>query len=127
VRTVKSSDQPVTWVDALASSLSHCQTSGRPIYRKSLKSCPGGYNDPSEETSTLRSHELTLTDQAKSASRPSRRFLRFSVRGLIVLVLVIGAGLGWLVRSARIQREAVVAIVEDGGVVVYDWQESNGR
>ncbi len=43
-------------------------------------------------------------------SRPWQRFLRFSVRGLIVLVLVIGAGLGWIVRSAQVQREAVAAI-----------------
>ena len=40
----------------------------------------------------------------------------FSVRGLIILVLVIGGGLGWLVRSARIQREAVAAITRAGGV-----------
>jgi hypothetical protein len=39
----------------------------------------------------------------KTISRPWRRYLRFSVRGLIVLVLLIGAGLGWTVRSARIQ------------------------
>ena len=47
---------------------------------------------------------------AVPVARPWRRFLRFSVRGLIVLVLVIGVWLGWLVRSARIQREAVAAI-----------------
>ena len=38
-----------------------------------------------------------MTDQAKPVSRPWRRFLRLSVRGLIVLVLLIGAGFGWLV------------------------------
>ena len=43
-------------------------------------------------------------------SHPWRRFLRFSVRGLIVVVLVIGAGLGWIVRQAHIQRDAVAAI-----------------
>ena len=47
---------------------------------------------------------------AVPVARPWRRFLRLSVRGLIVLVLVIGAGLGWLVRSAHIQRDAVAAI-----------------
>ena len=31
--------------------------------------------------------------------RPWRRFLRFSVRGLTILVLVIGASLGWIVRK----------------------------
>ncbi len=51
-----------------------------------------------------------MTDQARSTTRPWRTFLRFSVRGMIVLVLVIGAGLGWVVRvvrTAQIQREAV--------------------
>lgn len=38
-------------------------------------------------------------------AHPWRRYLRFSMRGLIVLVLVMGAGLGWFVRSARIQHE----------------------
>ncbi len=61
---------------------------------------------------------------------PWRRCLRFSVRGLIVLVLLIGAGLGWLVRSARIariQREAVAAIERAGGFVEYDsnWRARN--
>jgi len=50
------------------------------------------------------------------------------VRGLIVLVLVIGAGLGWIVRSARIQRDAVAAIESTGGSVEYDWHENaNGE
>jgi len=31
-------------------------------------------------------------------SRPWRRFLRFSVRGLIVLVLLVGVWLGWISR-----------------------------
>ena len=60
-------------------------------------------------------------------SRPWRRYLRFSVRGLVVLVLVIGAGLGWLVSSAHIQRDAVAAIVNaDVTIVRYDWEWSNG-
>ena len=68
-----------------------------------------------------------MIDQAKPVSRPWRRFLRFSLRGMIVLVLVIGAWLGWLARSVRIQREAVAAIRNAGGVVLYDWQWNNGR
>jgi internalin A len=60
-------------------------------------------------------------------SRPWRRSLRFSVRGLIVIVLVIGAGLGWLVRSARIQREAVATIERAGGRVRYDSEWSKGK
>ena len=60
-------------------------------------------------------------------ARPWRRFLRLSVRGLIVVVLVIGSWLGWLVRSARIQREAVAAIQKAGGHVFYDWEWTNGN
>jgi internalin A len=59
-------------------------------------------------------------------SRPWRRFLRFSVRGMIVVVLLMGGWLGWIVRSARIQREAVAAIESAGGHVWYDWADDDG-
>ncbi len=68
-----------------------------------------------------------MIGQVKPIAHPWQRFLRFSVRGLIVLVLVIGAWLGWLVRSARIQREAVAAIKQDGGRVSYEWELRNGK
>ena len=45
-----------------------------------------------------------------------------SVRGLIVVVLVTGTTLGWIVRSARIQRAAVAAIESTKGSVRYDWE-----
>ena len=69
-----------------------------------------------------------------SVSRPWRRYLRFSVRGLIVFVLVIGVGLGWIVRSAHIQRDAVAAITKAGGLTFYNipttpvvsWHEPSG-
>jgi internalin A len=67
------------------------------------------------------------THLANPVSRPWRRFLRFSVRGLIVVVLLIGGWLGWIVRSARIQQVAVAAIENAGGFVWYDWQWSKGR
>ena len=53
--------------------------------------------------------------------------MRFSLRALIVLVLLIGVGLGWLVRSAHVQRDAVTAIRNAGGVVLYDWEWTNGK
>jgi hypothetical protein len=40
---------------------------------------------------------------------------------MLVAVLLVGAWLGWLVRSARIQREAVAVIQRAGGDVAYDW------
>ncbi len=67
-----------------------------------------------------------MTDQAKPASRPRRRFLRFSVRGMIMLVLVIGGWLGRTVRVARIQREAVAAIRKADGEISYDWEWKSG-
>src|SRR5262245_23739149 len=63
-----------------------------------------------------------MADQLLPASWRHR--LRISVRGLILLVLIVGGWLGWLVRSARIQREAVAAIQRDGGWVYYDWQRA---
>jgi hypothetical protein len=64
---------------------------------------------------------------AESGSRRWRGYLRFSVRGLIVLVLLIGAGLGWIVRSAHVQRAAVAAIKNARGSVTYDWEWRNGN
>ena len=68
-----------------------------------------------------------MRDQSKPASRRWRRYLRFSVRGLIVVVLVVGGWLGWIVRGARIQREAVAAITRAGGRVAYDWERRDGK
>jgi Leucine Rich Repeat (LRR) protein len=64
---------------------------------------------------------------AEQTKRTWRRYLRFSVRTMIVLVLVIGGWLGWFVRSARIQREAVAAIQAAGGSFFYNWQSKDGE
>jgi hypothetical protein len=60
-------------------------------------------------------------------SRPWRKLLRFSVRGLIVFVIVIGAGLGWIVHQAHVQRDAVEAIKKAGGTIDYEWQWRDGN
>src|SRR5262245_2160868 len=67
-----------------------------------------------------------MTDQAKLISRPWRRFLRFSVRGMIVVVLVVGGWLGWIVRCATIQREAVLALQKGKAYVVYKGDHRKG-
>ncbi len=67
-----------------------------------------------------------MPDQAKPVSRPWRRLLRFSVRGLIVLVLVIGCWLGWLARSARVQREALDSVGEADIDADFGWEFSFG-
>ncbi len=45
----------------------------------------------------------------------------------MLLVLVIGAGLGWFIRRAAVQRDAVKAIVAAGGSVRYDFQNVGFR
>lgn len=47
---------------------------------------------------------------------------RLTVRVMMALVLAAGAGLGWMAHRARVQREAVAAILKAGGYVVYDYQ-----
>jgi internalin A len=53
--------------------------------------------------------------------------LRISVGAFLALVLVIGGWLGWIVRSGRIQRDAVAAIRRAGGQVWYEWEYQDGR
>jgi hypothetical protein len=57
---------------------------------------------------------------------PLARITRISVRVFIVPVLVAGAGLGWVVRTARVQREVVMAITRAGGSVQYSWEWNQG-
>ena len=68
-----------------------------------------------------------MSSQPNPVPRPWRRFLQFSVGGLIVLVIVIGAGLGWIVHQAHVQRDAVAAIKKAGGGIAYDWEWWNVR
>src|SRR5262245_52516029 len=63
-----------------------------------------------------------MSSPTDRVSRPWRRFLRFSVRGLIIFVIVFGAGLGWIVRQAHVQRDAVAAIRKAPATVYYDWE-----
>jgi hypothetical protein len=62
-----------------------------------------------------------MADQARPVSG-WRRYLRLSVRGLLILVLLIGGWLGWLAQTARTQREAVAAVLKVHGAIRYDWQ-----
>ena len=61
-----------------------------------------------------------MTDHSEAGSRSWRKYLRFRMRGLILFVLLFGVALGWLVRSAHIQRDAVAAIGRAGGQVLYE-------
>ena len=59
-----------------------------------------------------------------------RRWFRFSLRALLVVMTVLCVWLGFKVNAARRQREAVAAILKAGGTVAYDYQlvtQSNGK
>ncbi len=60
-----------------------------------------------------------MHDSTHLRSRRWRRYLRLNVRTASLLVLAIGGGLGWLVNSARLQREAVAEIERADGAVLY--------
>jgi hypothetical protein len=51
-----------------------------------------------------------------------RNYLRLSLRALIASILIIGCTLGWAVRTARVQQDAVTMIQKRGGFIWYDWQ-----
>jgi hypothetical protein len=56
-----------------------------------------------------------VTTTTSPTPKPCRRWLQFSLRTMLVLLLVLGAGLGWLdhkVQQARTQRETAKAIAE---------------
>ena len=55
-------------------------------------------------------------------TKPKRRWFRFSLRALFVLVTAFCVWLGWEVNSARRQKEAVEAIIKAGGTIGYDFQ-----
>ena len=78
-------------------------------------------------TSTAGPHQAGIPVQPRPVANPRRRFMRISVRGLIALVLVVGAGLGWFVRATRLQREAVAAPSNAGCSVSYDWEWRDGK
>jgi hypothetical protein len=61
----------------------------------------------------------------EAVSRSWRSYLRFSLRGIIVLVLLVGVWLGWFVRGARVQRDDVAAIRRAGGWVAYELEQKN--
>jgi Leucine-rich repeat (LRR) protein len=56
-----------------------------------------------------------------SHALPRRFWPRLSIRGLMILVLVVGGGIGWVAQRAKIQRDAVRGI-STAGSVRYNWQ-----
>ena len=54
--------------------------------------------------------------------RPKNRWLRFSLRMMLVVVTVLCGLLGWNVQRARTQRQVVAWVHEEGGSVCYEYE-----
>src|SRR5262245_17910828 len=61
------------------------------------------------------------------APRPPRRWLRFSLRTLLLALTLACVALGWWVHKAERQRRAVAAIRAAGGYVEYDYERDGRR
>jgi hypothetical protein len=61
-----------------------------------------------------------------SVPRPWLFGLAFSLRGLTIGLLTVGACLGFCMRSERTQRDAAAAIRRAGGLAQYDWEWRDG-
>ncbi len=73
--------------------------------------------------------EATIEDRVLPEVVPSRPRswlrrlpLRLSVRAIMITVLIVGFGLGWIVHRSHVQRDTIEEIRAFGGQVVYDWQ-----
>jgi hypothetical protein len=66
-----------------------------------------------------------VTATPPTTPKPRRRWLQFSLRTLMALVVLLSLPLAWFalkIRKAERQRQAVEAIRKTGGVVVYDYE-----
>jgi internalin A len=63
-----------------------------------------------------------MPESTATPTKPRRRRFVLNLRVLMLVVLIVGGGLGWKARRASIQRRAVAAIKEAGGLIYYDHQ-----
>jgi Leucine Rich repeats (2 copies)/Leucine Rich repeat len=109
----------------------HAPVTGAAVHAVFLGDPPGNCGTVLDREQTFPSRPLVICNM------PDERLPRFwihrlrvSVRTLMILVLVLGGGLGWLAylaRQAQIQRVAVTAVRKVGGSVLYDWQFESGK
>lgn len=65
------------------------------------------------------------TSRLESPPKPRRRWLQFSLRTFLLVVLASGVGLGWLgtkLKRVHEQRQIATQIAAAGGKVYYDYQ-----
>lgn len=68
-----------------------------------------------------------MSNSTGSPPKAARRWLRLSVRGLLLLVLACGGSLGWFEHQAKVQRDSVAVIEAVKARVGYDLEtDKNG-
>ncbi len=90
-----------------------------PWLRNALRHSTNVGGEAIESTVDLRIPDVTIT--APTTPKPRRR-LQFSLRTMLVLVVICSLPCGWLgmkLKQAKEQREAVNAIERLGGIVLY--------
>jgi hypothetical protein len=70
---------------------------------------------------------MSNESEARSAPKRGRRFLRFSLRGLLVVVAICSVWLGIAFHRAREQARLVALIEANGGHVFYDYHEVDSK
>src|SRR3954464_4351966 len=69
-----------------------------------------------------------MIDHPEKPARPRpRRGLRLTLGAMMISVLILGGGMGWIAYRIRVQRQAVATIIQAGGSVLYDYQVSPGK
>lgn len=63
-----------------------------------------------------------MTTETDTLPRPHRRWLRLSLQGLLILVVLIAIPIGWVAHLIRTQRQAIAAVRAAGGQVQFDYQ-----
>jgi len=60
-------------------------------------------------------------------AKPKRRWFQFTLRSLLILMLVISFGLGWFAHQLRLARNRQVAIAEcdAAGIYVYQYEPTD--
>ena len=74
---------------------------------------------------------VSQDDDVTTTTKPKRRWLRFSLRTLLIFMLVVCVAVGWKFERVRKQRVAVAWVQEMGGTVYYEphgpgWPRWNG-
>src|SRR5688572_22036394 len=70
---------------------------------------------------------MSPAENQSTAPNPRRRWIRFSLRTLLILLTLACLWLGWQAKRARDQRQAIATIRAAAGTVLYTYQfDANG-